>query len=81
MSIEYPGLFVGGFGLFVFLLWFAGLVLTVYIIILFIKLARRGIEALELYSHSKSLEIRERESAFARGETRQREEIRPDFYE
>lgn len=81
MSVGLPGLFFGGFGFLAALLWFGGLVLTVYVIILFIKLARRGIEALELYNRAKSMELRERESAFMRGENGRTGEARPDFYE
>jgi hypothetical protein len=41
-------------------MWLAMVVACVYAFILFVKLARRGIAALDLYIYAKNREIRER---------------------
>lgn len=40
------------------LIWLACLGLGIYLFVLVVKLARRGIVALDLYNHAKNLEIR-----------------------
>ncbi|WP_150268023.1 hypothetical protein [Paenibacillus tepidiphilus] len=50
------------------ILWLASLVLGIYIIVLVIKLARRGITALDLYIFAKNREIRERYESTGREE-------------
>lgn len=49
-----------GFGMFAILIWLTCFALGIYLFILVVKLLRRGIIALDLYNHSKNLEIRER---------------------
>lgn len=45
-----------GFGMFGLLIWLAFLGLTVYVMILFIQLAQRGIRALDIYIRKNSAE-------------------------
>ncbi|AHV97293.1 hypothetical protein [Paenibacillus sabinae] len=57
-----PGIFYGG-GLaiapFFFFFWLISAGLGIYAFVLFVKLARRGIEALDLYIYTKNREIRD----------------------
>ncbi|WP_410511026.1 hypothetical protein PaeBR_12970 [Paenibacillus sp. BR2-3] len=55
-----PGLFFGGFSVFFFLIWLVSIGLGIYAFVLFVKLARRGIVALDLYNYAKNREIRDR---------------------
>ncbi|MBW4080415.1 hypothetical protein [Paenibacillus sp. S150] len=61
-----PGAFlISGLGL---MIWLAVVVICIYMFILFVKLARRGITALDLYIYAKNREIRERyETAYKEG--------------
>ncbi|WP_256701457.1 hypothetical protein [Paenibacillus sp. P3E] len=43
-----------------FLFWLVCIGLGIYAFVLFVKLARRGITALDLYNYAKNREIRER---------------------
>ncbi|MHA6532359.1 hypothetical protein [Paenibacillus sp. BAC0078] len=58
--VSQPGIFFGGFSVFAFLIWLVCTGLGIYAFVLFVKLARRGIVALDLYNHAKNLEIRQR---------------------
>ncbi|WNS45828.1 hypothetical protein [Paenibacillus sp. MMS20-IR301] len=60
MSTYHDTLFFGGFSIFILLIWLTCLGLGIYLFVLVVKLARRGIIALDLYNHAKNLEIRER---------------------
>lgn len=53
-------MFYGGglAGMFFILLWLASIGLGIYAFVLFVKLARRGIVALDLYIYGKNREIR-----------------------
>ena len=62
-------MFFGGFSIFFFLIWLVSIGLGIYLFVLVVKLARRGIIALDLYNHAKNLEIRNRyESVHKDGE-------------
>jgi len=53
-----PGVFYGGgITLFFFLIWLAAVGLGIYAFVLFVKLARRGITALDLYIYDKRRSI------------------------
>lgn len=54
------GLIFGGFSVLAILIWLVSTGLGIYAFVLFVKLARRGIVALDLYNHAKNLEIRQR---------------------
>ncbi|UQZ37167.1 hypothetical protein C2I18_28700 [Paenibacillus sp. PK3_47] len=70
MSV-YPGaFFLSGLGLFSILIWLVTAAACVYAFILFVKLARRGIVALDLYIHAKNLEIRSTYESAGKGEFR-----------
>ncbi|QWU17020.1 hypothetical protein SAMN04487895_11055 [Paenibacillus sophorae] len=58
---QQPGIFYGG-GLspLLFIGWLISIGLGIYVFVLFVKLARRGIEALDLYIYAKNREIRDR---------------------
>lgn len=59
--MERVGLFYGGgLGSMFFLMWLVSIGLGIYAFILFVKLARRGIVALDLYIYAKNREIRTR---------------------
>ncbi len=59
--ISQPGLFYGGgFSVLFFFIWLVSISFGIYAFVLFVKLARRGIEALDLYNYAKNREIRER---------------------
>lgn len=59
--VSQPGFFVSGaFSIFFFLMWLACIGAGIVAFVLFVKLALRAITALDLYNHSKNLEIRER---------------------
>ncbi|MNO65003.1 hypothetical protein D3C76_557420 [compost metagenome] len=61
MVTQQPGFFLaGGLSILFFLIWVVCIGLGIYAFVLFVKLARRGIIALDLYNHAKNLEIRER---------------------
>lgn len=60
MSVHPGNFFIGGIGVFSLLMWLAMVVACVYAFVLFVKLARRGIAALDLYIYAKNREIRER---------------------
>ncbi|WP_405111717.1 hypothetical protein MHH28_03220 [Paenibacillus sp. FSL K6-1217] len=62
----FGSLLAGGFSIFALLLWFTCLGMGIYLFVLVVKLARRGIVALDLYNHSKNLEIRERYESVGR---------------
>lgn len=62
----FGSLLAGGFSIFALLLWLTCLGMGIYLFVLAVKLARRGIIALDLYNHSKNLEIRERYEAAQR---------------
>lgn len=62
----FGSLLAGGFSIFALLLWFTCLGMGIYLFVLVVKLARRGIIALDLYNHSKNLEIRERYESVGR---------------
>ncbi|WP_379126876.1 hypothetical protein [Paenibacillus sp. sgz500958] len=55
MNVQQPGFYYDGgiIGLFFFLIWLAALGLGIYAFVLFVKLARRGITALDLYIYDK----------------------------
>lgn len=56
-----PGLFYsGGISVLFFLFWLVSISFGLYAFVLFVKLARRGIEALDLYNYAKNREIRDR---------------------
>ena len=56
-----PGiLFGGGVSIFFILMWLTSIGLGIYAFVLLVKLARRGIVALDLYNYAKNLEIRDR---------------------
>lgn len=60
-----PGNYLSGFGMFAVLVWLVSAVACIYAFVLFVKLARRGIKALDLYNYSKNLEVRAKyESAY-----------------
>lgn len=63
----FGSLLAGGFSIFALLLWLSCLGMGIYLFVLVVKLARRII-ALDLYNHSKNLEIRERYEAAHRRE-------------
>ncbi|NQX43777.1 hypothetical protein HQN87_00410 [Paenibacillus tritici] len=65
-TIGLGSLLAGGFSIFAFVLWLACLGLGIYLFVLVVKLARRGIIALDLYNHAKNLEIRERHESYHR---------------
>ncbi|KTD87899.1 hypothetical protein [Paenibacillus etheri] len=55
----HTGLFFGGgVGVLFFLIWLISIGLGVYFFVLLVKLARRGIVALDLYIYAKNREIR-----------------------
>ncbi|BCG57405.1 hypothetical protein PUR_08300 [Paenibacillus sp. URB8-2] len=55
-----PGFFFwGGLAPLVFIGWLVSIGLGIYAFVLFVKLARRGIEALDLYIYAKNREIRD----------------------
>ncbi|KHL95421.1 MULTISPECIES: hypothetical protein [Paenibacillus] len=58
MATGFGSLLAGSFSIFFFLVWLACLGLGIYLFVLVVKLARRGIVALDLYNHAKNLEIR-----------------------
>lgn len=59
--MEHTGLFFGeGVGVIFFLLWLISIGLGIYFFVLLVKLARRGIVALDLYIYAKNREIRTR---------------------
>ncbi|MRN55618.1 hypothetical protein [Paenibacillus monticola] len=59
--VSQPGLFIGGgFSVLFFLIWLVSISFGIYAFVLFVKLARRGIEALDLYNYAKNREIRDR---------------------
>ncbi|AIQ41071.1 hypothetical protein MKZ24_24130 [Paenibacillus sp. FSL R7-0297] len=58
MATGFGSWLAGGFSIFFFLIWLACLGLGIYLFVLVVKLARRGIVALDLYNHAKNLEIR-----------------------
>jgi hypothetical protein len=58
--VAQPSVFGAVFPLFMFLIWLVSIGLGIYAFVLFVKLARRGIAALDLYNYAKNLEIRER---------------------
>ncbi|MEC0169437.1 hypothetical protein [Paenibacillus graminis] len=61
MVTQQPGFFfAGGFSILFFLILIVSVGLGIYAFVLLVKLARRGIIALDLYNHAKNLEIRER---------------------
>lgn len=49
----FGSLLAGGFSIFALLLWLSCLGMGIYLFVLVVKLARRGIIALDLYNHSK----------------------------
>ncbi|OMD51666.1 hypothetical protein BSK65_01485 [Paenibacillus odorifer] len=59
--MEHTGLFFGGgVGVLFFLIWLISIGLGIYFFVLLVKLARRGIVALDLYIYAKNREIRTR---------------------
>lgn len=59
--MEHTGLFFGGgVGVMFFLIWLISIGLGIYFFVLLVKLARRGIVALDLYIYAKNREIRTR---------------------
>lgn len=68
--MEHTGLFFGGgVGVIFFLIWLISIGLGIYFFVLLVKLARRGIVALDLYIYAKNREIRTRyESAQGRSD-------------
>ncbi|OMD43052.1 MULTISPECIES: hypothetical protein [Paenibacillus] len=68
--MEHTGLFFGGgVGVMFFLIWLISIGLGIYFFVLLVKLARRGIVALDLYIYAKNREIRTRyESAQGRSD-------------
>lgn len=59
--MEHSGLFFGGgVGVLFFLIWLISIGLGIYFFVLLVKLARRGIVALDLYIYAKNREIRTR---------------------
>ena len=69
MSTTYhQSMFFGGFSILLFLMWLAGLAMAIYLFVLVVKLARRGIVALDLYNHAKNLEIRNRYESVQRND-------------
>ncbi|WP_340008585.1 hypothetical protein MHH52_11065 [Paenibacillus sp. FSL K6-0276] len=57
----HTGLFFGGgVGVLFFLIWLISIGLGIYFFVLLVKLARRGIVALDLYIYAKNREIRTR---------------------
>jgi hypothetical protein len=57
----HTGLFLGGgVGVIFFLIWLISIGLGLYFFVLLVKLARRGIVALDLYIYAKNREIRTR---------------------
>jgi hypothetical protein len=57
----HTGLFLGGgVGVMFFLIWLISIGLGLYFFVLLVKLARRGIVALDLYIYAKNREIRTR---------------------
>ncbi|MEK4852769.1 hypothetical protein NST04_23160 [Paenibacillus sp. FSL H7-0756] len=62
----FGSLLAGGFSIFALLLWLTCLGMGIYLFVLVVKLARRGIIALDLYNHSKNLEIRDRYESVGR---------------
>ncbi|MNO26981.1 hypothetical protein D3C76_168460 [compost metagenome] len=59
--MEHTGLFLGGgAGAMFFLIWLISIGLGLYFFVLLVKLARRGIVALDLYIYAKNREIRTR---------------------
>ncbi|MGN7760201.1 hypothetical protein [Paenibacillus sp. 22594] len=61
MVTQQPGFFfAGGLNVLLFLFWLVCVGLGIYAFVLFVKLARRGITALDLYNYAKNREIRER---------------------
>lgn len=59
--MEHSGLFFGGgVGVLFFLIWLLSIGLGIYFFVLLVKLARRGIVALDLYIYAKNREIRTR---------------------
>lgn len=64
----FGSMLAGGFSIFFFLLWLACIGLGIYMFVLTVKLARRGIIALDLYIHSKNLEIRSQHESYHKGD-------------
>lgn len=60
MSVHPGNFFLGGIGIFSVLMWLFMVAACVYAFVLFVKLARRGIVALDLYIYAKNREIRSR---------------------
>ncbi|MBY3620348.1 hypothetical protein HGO21_12400 [Acinetobacter sp. CUI P1] len=59
--MEHSGIFFGGgVGVLFFLIWLISIGLGIYFFVLLVKLARRGIVALDLYIYAKNREIRTR---------------------
>lgn len=58
MTVMPGAYFLSGFGVIAVLVWLASAVACIYAFVLLVKLARRGITALDLYNYSKNLEIR-----------------------
>lgn len=52
--------FLNGIGVFSVLMWLISVVACIYAFVLLVKLARRGIIALDLYIYAKNREIRDR---------------------
>lgn len=60
MSVHRGNLFFNGIGVFSVLMWLISVVACIYAFVLLVKLARRGIIALDLYIYAKNREIRDR---------------------
>ena len=55
---RYTLFYGGGLGAMFFLLWLLSVGIGIYVLVLLVKLARRGIVALDLYIYAKNREIR-----------------------
>lgn len=60
MFVHRGNLFLNGIGVFSVLMWLISVVACIYAFVLLVKLARRGIIALDLYIYAKNREIRDR---------------------
>ncbi len=60
MSVHRGNFFINGIGVFSVLMWLISVVACIYAFVLLVKLARRGIIALDLYIYAKNREIRDR---------------------
>lgn len=60
MSVHRENFFINGIGVFSVLMWLISAVACIYAFVLLVKLARRGIVALDLYIYAKNREIRDR---------------------